>query len=65
MTAKVPPPKVAPLDPTQSQPVVYESKGTGPVTSAVDNPIPAMTSFEQDIFTKSGMFEKQKKGSLI
>ena len=55
MTAKVPPAAKS-IDPTKSQPVVYNSESTGPVTAGVSNPIPAMTTFEQDIFTKSGMF---------
>jgi len=62
--AKIPP-RVNPIDPTESQPVVYESKSTGYLTAGVGEPRPAMTSLEQNIFLKSGMFEKQKKGSLL
>jgi hypothetical protein len=56
MTAKVPPPKVMSPDPTQSQPVMFNSETTGYPTSGPDKPMAAMTSFEQSIFDKSGMF---------
>lgn len=55
MTAKVRA-KPKPENSVQSQPIVYGTENTGPMAAAIDNPHPAMTTYHQQIFNKSGMF---------